>query len=426
MRGGSRSATSRSPTSTPRRSRTRTSRSTRRTGRCTTCRRCEPMTTAVRDVADVLRAALRGEVLGPEDAGFDLRRRTFNAIVDARPAALARRASREGVIAALAVAAERGLPVAVRGGGTSERATVEGGIQIDLSALDGIEIDVPSRIARVGGGVTWGELDEATQAHGLAVTGARLSGLGVVGVALGEGSGWLERSLGPTAASVAGAEVVRADGRVVEADLLRGAGLGVVTRLDLRLHPVGPELVSGFLTFPRDRAPEVARAYRDYMAQAPAEVGGGLLLGAGRAGVCTIVFCFVGPVEAGEEAVAPLRGLRPSLDAVTVNPYRAFQRIWDASNPPGARAHLRGGFLRELPDERIDTVVARADLPAASLSYVFLRPLGGALAPPPAGSLSYAFLRPLGGARARVHPDAEWAYQCVGLWPPVPALDRGQ
>jgi hypothetical protein len=357
--------------------------------------------TSTQEVVDVLRAALGGEVIGPEDAGFDLQRRTFNAIADARPAAIALCASRADVIAALAVGAERGLPLAVRGAGTSDAAAVDGGIVVDVSAMDEIEIDAPSRTASVGGGVTWGELDAATQEHGLAVTGARLSGLGVTGVALGEGSGWLERALGPTGANVAGAEVVLADGRVVEAD---GAELprGVVTRLDLRLHPVGPELVSGFLGFPRARAAEVARAYRDYMADAPDRVGGGLLLGAGLGGVCSIVFCWLGTVTEGEEAVAPLRALGPSLDAVAANPYVAFQRMWDAGNPSGTRAHLRSAHLAELGDDAIDSVVARANLPAASLSYAFLRPLGGAL------------------------PDAGWDCRCVGLWPPVPALDRGQ
>ena len=356
-------------------------------------------------VADALRAALDGEVIGPEDAGFELRRKTFNAMVDARPAAIARCASRADVIAALALAADRGLPVAVRGGGTSDAAVVDGGIQIDLTELDTIEVDAASRTARVGGGVTWGDLDAATHEHGLAVTGGRLSGLGVVGVARGEGSGWLERALGPTAASVIGAELVLPDGRVVEAgaeEALRGRG--VITRLDLRLHPVGPQLLCGFLGFPRERAGEVARAYRDYMAQASDKVGGGLLLGAGLGGVCTIVFCYLGAIEAGEEAVAPLRALRPSLDAVAPNPYVAFQRIWDASNPAGARGHLWSSFLRELPDDCIDAVIARANLPAATLSYAFLRPLDGALA----------------------IPDAAWACQCVGLWPPVPALDGGQ
>ena len=150
------------------------------------------------------------------------------------------------------------------------------------------------------------------------------------------------------------------------------------------------------------------------MEQADDEVGGGLLLGAGLGGVCTIVFCHLGPIEAAEEAVAPLRELAPSLDAVAPNPYRAFQRIWDASNPPGTRVRLRGAFLRELSDDCLDTLVARANLPAASLSYAFLQPLGGAL----------ARLRP--DAMALNIPAASWAYQCVGLWPPVAALDRGQ
>ncbi len=154
-------------------------------------------TTSGTEVVDVLRAALRGEVLGPEDVGFDLARKTFNAMVDVRPAAIARCESRDDVTAALAVGADRGLPYAVRVGGTSEQSTVDGGIVLDLSAMDAIEIDVPSRTARVGGGATWGDLDRATQEHGLAVTGARLSGLGVAGVALGAGSGWLERALGP-------------------------------------------------------------------------------------------------------------------------------------------------------------------------------------------------------------------------------------
>ncbi len=361
-------------------------------------------TTSGVGVTDVLRAALRGEVVGPEDAGFDLERKTFNAMVDVRPAAIARCASREDVVRAVGIGVDRGLELAVRAGGTSDACTVDGGLVIDVSAIDGIEIDVASRTARVGGGVTWGELDAATQEHGLAVTGGRLSGLGVAGVALGEGSGWLERALGPAGASLIGAEVVLADGRVVEADAellwaLRGAGagLGVVTRLDLALHAVGTDLLCGFLNFPRDRAAEVARTYRDQMAQAPAAVGGGLLLGAGLGGVCTIVFCWVGSVEDGEEAVAPLRALGPSLDAVAPNPYVAFQRIWDAGNPPGTRAHLTSAVLEELSDDCIDTVLARANLPAATLSYAFLRPLA-----------------------------AGWAYQCAGLWPPVPALDRGQ
>lgn len=320
---------------------------------------------------------------------------------------------------------DRELPIAIRGGGTSDDATVDGGIVIDLSALRTIEVDRASRTVSVAPGVTWAELDEATQEHGLAVTGARLSRLGVAGVALGDGSGWLERALGPTGASLVGAEIVLADGRVVEVadddnqDLLwalRGAGarFGVATRVDLRLHAVGPTLLAGFLSFPRDRAVEVAAAYRDYMHQARDEVGGGLLLGAGLGGVCTIVFSYLGPIEVGEEAVAPLRELRPSLDAVAPIPYRHLQHMWNDSNPVGTRAYLRGAFLRRLSDDCLAAAVARADMPAASLSYVFLQPLGGAVA------------RMHDDEMALSIPDASWAYHCVGLWPPVASLDDGQ
>jgi hypothetical protein len=246
-----------------------------------------------------------------------------------------------------------------------------------------IEIDAGARVARVAPGVTWAEFDEATREHGLAVTGARVSRLTVADSALGAGSGWLERSLGTTG------------------DNLIDMGEDVVT---LRLHVVGPTLLCGFLGFPRDRAGEVARAYRDFMATAPDASGGGLLLGAGLGGVCNIVLCHLGPVEDGERVIAPLRALGPSLDAVAPNPYRAFQRMWDDSHPEGTREHVRGVFLRELPDACLGAIIARANLPAASLSYVFLRPLGGAL----------------------TDPDAAWACDCVGLWPPAPELDPGQ
>ena len=166
---------------------------------------------------------------------------------------------------------------------------------------------------------------------------------------------------------------------------------------------VGPELLCGFLGFPRERRAEVASAYRDHMARAPVEVGGGLLLGAGRGGVCTVVFCSLGAVEAGEEAVAPLRALGPSLDAVAPNPYRAFQGMWDASNPFGVRAHSVAGRAR---------AVGRRHRHRAS----------PARTGPPRRSRTCSCGPSAGRARRR----RAWAYECVGLWPPVPALDPGQ
>ncbi|GIK77764.1 MAG: FAD-linked oxidase [Actinomycetes bacterium] len=374
-------------------------------------------------LAAALRARIEGEVVVAGDPGYDRLRSVFNARIDRRPLAIARCASREDVVAALAAGAERGLPVAVRGGGTSDLATLDAGLVVDVGPLDRVAIDPEAATVRVGGGATWRELDAAAQEHGLAVTGARVPRLGVAGVALAGGSGWLERALGPTCAGVVGAEVVLAGGRTARAgdedpDLLwalRGGagGFGVVTELELRLHPLDPTLLSGFLGFPRERALEVGGAFRDLLEHGPDELGGALMLGAGIGGACSAVVAFAGSVANGEEAVAPLRALGPSIDAVAPNEYTALQHLFDVRNPHGSRVHLRGGYLRELPDEALERVIAAANRPAAALSHLLLQPLGGAL----------ERLDP--DAMALRIPDAPWAYRCFGLWPPVESLDRG-
>lgn len=373
---------------------------------------------------DALRARTGGEVVGPGSVDYESRRGVFNARVDPAPAALVACTGSEDVAHALSFARDRGLAVAVRGGGMSDAATVDGGVVIDVAALKDVHVDAENRTVRAGGGVTWAELDEATQEHGLAVTGGRLSALGVAGVALGSGAGWLERALGPTSDSLVAADVVLADGTVARAGLtehaellwaLRGGGpgSGVLTQLELRLHPVGPVILSGFLTYPRERASDVLRTYRDVMKDAPDEVIGGLTLFAGRAGPCTLAFGYLGDVQEGERILAPLRALRPSLDAVMPNEYRAFQSINDLSSPWGMRVQRSDAALRDLPDDALTALAAAADVPAATLSRVMLRPLGGAMS------------RRDREASALEIPDAPWAYECVALWPPLPALDDG-
>ena len=325
-------------------------------------------------------------LIGPGDPGYDRHRAVFDRRVDRRPAAIARCRTRDDVAAALAHARDRRLDFAVRGGGATERATIDGGLVIDVSAMKGVDVDPVGRTARVSGGVTWAELDAAAQAHGLAVTGGRVSWLGVVGVARGEGRGWLERSLGPTGDHVADVETVDD---------------AVVTALTLRLHPVGPELLCGFLGFPRERALDVARAYRDLMAHAPPAVGGALTLFAGRGGGVQLTFCFAGEPGEGDRWLAPLRALGPSLDAVALNPYCALQAMTDTQHPFDMRAELRADTLDALEDDVLEAIVAAADRPAAALARVTLRPRGGAL----------------GGA--------PWNYECLGMWPPVDSLDRG-
>ncbi len=371
-----------------------------------------------------LRARVAAEVAGPGDPPYEDRRAVFDARVDRRPTAIVSCRSAEDIAGALAFAAERGLRVAVRAGGTTAGAVLDDGLVLDLAAMDAVTVDVESRTAHVAGGATWLAFDAATQLHGLAATGARVSRLGVAGVVLSGGSGWLERTLGPPCAGLAGAQVLLADGRTVEtadpghADLLwalrgDGAGLGVVTRMDLALHPVGPVLLCGFLTFARVRAGEIARAYRDLMAQAPDQVGGGMMLFAGRGGACTVAFCHAGEPAEAERAVAPLRALGPSLDAVMPNEYRAFQAMTDLQNPWGMRTYARSGVLDELRDEAIDAALAAAHAPAAALSHLLLRPLGGALDRLDAATTGAP--TPVGG----------WAYECRSLWPPLPTLDAG-
>ncbi len=278
-----------------------------------------------------LRSRVEGEVITPDDVSYEEARRVWNGMIDRHPAAVVRCASSADVVTALAFARDGEMPVAVRCGAhsTPGYSTCDGGVVIDLRPLNHVAIDPANRTARVGGGAVWAELDAASQEHGLAVTGGRVSDTGVAGLALGSGSGWLERMYGVTCRSLVSAEVVTADGRIVTAsadenpDLLwglRGGGgnFGVVTELEFRLHPVGPIVTAGMLVYPRAQAREVIRFYRDYMSTAPDQVAGGVALltappepfvpaelqGQPAVGV---VFCYVGPVDEGEEAARPLR-----------------------------------------------------------------------------------------------------------------------
>ena len=291
------------------------------------------------------------------------------------------------------LAGERGWAVSVRGGGTTAAAVAERRARArPVGAQRGRRR--PWRAAvHVGGGTTWAQLDAATAEHRLAVPGARVSSLGVAGVALGAGSGWFERPLGATSEWVRG--MTHVGGAAATAGAQAPTG-GVVVELELALHPLGAELLCGFLGFPRERAAAAARGYRDAMADAPPEVGGGLLLHAGRGGACQIVYCFAGDVAEGERAVAPLRALRPTLDAVGINEHRAFQAAYDLHHPFGMRAAWRSGTFPALTDAILDAALDAANSRPRRSPYLLLRPLRDG-----------------------------WAYDCLGLWPPLPALDAG-
>jgi hypothetical protein len=369
-----------------------------------------------------------GTLIGPDDDGYDDARRVYNAMIDRRPALIARCESISDVAAALAHAHANGLEVAVRAGAHSSPgfATSDGGLVIDLSPLKAIQVDPVRRIAWVQPGVLWSELDAATQEHGLAVTGGRVSSTGVAGFTLGSGSGWLERKMGLAADNLRAARVLTADGRIVKAsatenpDLfwaLRGGGgnFGIVVEFEFSLRPVGPIVLGGMLLWPRDRAGEVMRAYRDLMADAPDALCGGLALMTapaapivphelqGRPAV-SVVFLYAGDPARGLEHAGRLRALAPAVDAVQPMPYSALQSMMDKTHPEGLRDYYRAVFIDDLTDAAIDTILAGAENVPSTLSAVLLHPLGGAFAR--VGEMDTA----LG------HRDAAWGIQVLAQW----------
>jgi FAD/FMN-containing dehydrogenase len=337
----------------------------------------------------------------PGDAYYEDSVTLFNTMIDRRPRYVAEAIAVEDVVAALAFARENDLPIAVRAGGHSVAglSLVDDGLVIDLRGMRDIEVDPQRRIARVGGGATWAAVDRATQAHGLAATGGRVSTTGVAGLTLGGGSGWLERKHGLAADNLLAAELVTADGRIVRASddenpellwALRGGGgnFGVVTTLELALHPLGPEVFAGLALFGVERAHEVLRAYRDVMNAADDE----LSLAAdfftapdeddvpaelrGKPAVAVIGMWAGDPAD-GERALAPIRELRPDADFFGRTEYADFQCSLD--DPPGYRNYWTAENVVDLSDEAIEKIVQRAVEIPAGPSQLFIVAWGGAV-----------------------------------------------
>jgi FAD/FMN-containing dehydrogenase len=350
-------------------------------------------------------------------------------MIDRRPALIARCTSARDVATAVGFAREHGLRLSVYGGGhnVTGNAVCEDGVVIDLRPMKDIEIFPGARTCRAAAGLTWGELDAATQAHGLAVTGGRVSTTGLAGLALGGGSGWIERRCGYTVENLISAEVVTADGRVLTAsesehpDLFwgtRGGGgnLGVVTAFELRLHPIGPMVLAGLLIYPAPMAAAVLRHFDEVMKHAPAAVGAGVaLITAPHADfvpapvqgqpVVGVVAAYAGPLEEAEEALRPLREFGPpALDMVQPMPYVALQQLLDADYPPGKRHYWTGDFLSGLPEEAIE-ILCRFHLSKPSPdSDILLLPDSGAGSRLPEGAMAVDPLE----APFNVHITSQW------------------
>jgi FAD/FMN-containing dehydrogenase len=363
------------------------------------------------------------------DAGherYDELRALFNTAIDRRPALIARCATPADVTQALALARERGLAVAVRAGGhsVSGLSTNDGGLVIDVRPMKELTVDPAQRKARVGGGVTWGEFDAATQRHGLAVTGGRATSTGVAGFTLGGGDGWLARAFGLACDNLLAVELVTADGREVRAsdtenaDLfwaLHGGGgnFGVATAFEFRLHPLGPVVVAGVAGWPQERAREVTLAYRDFVRDAPDAFGSGLLLmpappedfvppELAERTVTGIAVVYAGDVDEGMDVVRPLKDLEPAFDLIAPMPYTDMQIM--LTDPPGYRHYWSADFHDDFPDEAVDIFVREGLERGTFLTQQVLFSWGGAIARVPEDATPVA------------HRSTQWVTHPFAVW----------
>jgi FAD/FMN-containing dehydrogenase len=328
-----------------------------------------------------LKARFQGELLTPEDAGYDTARTVFNAAINRRPALIARCASTEDVIAAVNLARDEQVPVSVRcsGHNIAGFAVCDDGVVIDLSPMKAIDVNPQARTVRVGAGLNWGEVNDALQPYDLAAAGGFVSVTGVSGLTLGGGLGWLVRKHGLALDNLLSAEVVLASGRRVIAsasendDLfwaIRGGGgnFGVVTSFEFRVHPTGTVL-AGIVLHPAAAAAAAIREWRTFEGTSPDACTQGALLfhfpddpsgpeplrGAALVGLGGV---YAGPIEEGERVLQPLRDYGPPLaDMFQPTPYNVAQRMADFLWPPGLHGYWKSSFLNGLSDGAIDTIV---------------------------------------------------------------------
>jgi FAD/FMN-containing dehydrogenase len=357
------------------------------------------------DTAAALRGKVRGTVALPGEDGYEVARTIWNAMVDRRPGLVVRCLGAVDVINAIKLARDEKLLLAVRSGGhnIAGNAVCDGGLLIDLSLMKSVRIDPVSRTARVEPGATLADFDKEAQEFGLVTPLGINSTTGVAGLTLGGGFGWTTRKFGLTIDNLISADVVTADGKLVRAsetenpDLfwaLRGGGgnFGVVTSFEFKLHPLGPEVLSGLVVHPLEKAPELLPEFRRIAKQAPDELTTWVVmrkapplpfLPAEWHGKEVLIFaaCYSGDMKEGEKAMKALRGLgKPIADVVSPHPFAAWQAAFDPLLTPGARNYWKSHDFADLPDAAINVILdAVRQLPSPECE-VFIAHVGGAMA----------------------------------------------
>lgn len=371
-----------------------------------------------------------GDILGPEDARFDEARAVWNAMIDRRPALIARCRNVADVQAAVKLAIARDLPISIRGGGhnVAGHAVCDGGVMIDLSLMRGVTVDVARRVAKVEGGALWRDVDAATQAHGLATPGGLISDTGVAGLTLSGGIGWLRARHGLSIDNLKAASVVTADGTLVHTSAdespellwaLRGGGgnFGVVVQFEFALHPVGPEIMFAAPIYLLDDGPGPIRAWREFLAKHGDRVGSLCEFSTAAETedfpeehwgkrVFALACVFNGDAEEGETLLQPLRDLGTLVtDFSGRMNYSDVQQLFDTLMPAGAfRCYWKARYLADLPDEMIDLAMKYAAAAPSKNSISSLWNFGGATAKIAADATAFGD-RSMG-----------WMYSLDGVW----------
>jgi FAD/FMN-containing dehydrogenase len=377
---------------------------------------------------EALDAEFRGQIVEPGDAGYDEARAVFNGMIDRRPAMLARCADVADVISAVKYARANDMLIAVRGGGHNGAGlgTCDGGMVIDLSPMNGVRVMPEAKMVVAQGGCTWGDVDHATHAFGLATPSGIISTTGVGGLTLGGGLGNLTRKCGLSIDNLLGADVVLSDGTFVSAsesenpDLfwaIRGGGgnFGIVTAFVFRLHKIDT-VMFGPTLFPLDRAEEVMRWYREFLPNAEEDLTGFFAFlkvppaepfpeELHMQTMCGVVWCYAGPKEKADQVFAPVRALEPALDGVMEVPHPAMQSAFDELFPKGDQWYWRADFVKELSDEAIAEHVKHGSAVPTLQSTMHLYPIDGAAARVSSSHTPWAYR------------DAKWGMVVVGVDP---------
>lgn len=391
---------------------------------------------------DDLRKRVTGPMLTPDDIGYDASRSVWNDMIDKRPAVVVRCLGTADVIECVRFARENNLLLCIKGGGhnIAGLAVSESAMMLDMSLMRGVWVDPEKRVAHAQAGCLLGDVDRETQVHGLAAVLGFISTTGIAGLTLGGGLGYLTRRWGWTADNLAGMNVVTADAQLVQAsseansDLfwgLRGGGgnFGVVTGIDYKLYPVGPEIVGGVVAWPASEASKVLEMYRTLAEQAPPELTLAALLRPAPPApwlpkdwhgkpVVLLLTCYTGKPETGERIVAPLKSFgHPIADILTRRPYVQMQSLLDATQPRGRRCYWKSEYLSHIEPALCETVITHAARIPSPHSVLLLFQIGGALnrldeEHSPAGNRDARYLVTMAGAWEQPDEDSvnvKWA-----------------